>query len=137
MAQPGRHLTLGIAAAALLVAALAVAALGRPFSWFSLFERGERESLMVSGNIEAHQSVLSFKDIQSGITVLPFDEGQWVEKGTVLARVDDADYRQQVVIAAQTLQVRQRQLAADVRNLEAAKRTVASDQADLAQKTVD
>jgi HlyD family secretion protein len=134
--RPRRHLILSVAVTALL-AGVGVAALGQPSWVLSLFERRERRSLVVSGNIEAHESVLSFKDIQSRITVLPFDEGQWVEKGTVLARVDDADYRQQVVIAAQTLQVQQRQLAAAVRNLEAAERTVASDQADLAQKTVD
>ncbi len=126
-----------MAAAALVALGLVVATFERPFSLFGLFGERERESLVLSGNIEAHESVLSFKDVQSRITVLPFDEGQWVEKGVALAQVDDSDYRQQEVIAAQTLRVQERQLALAIRNLEAAKRTVASDKADLAQKTLD
>lgn len=136
--RPVRHVALTVAAAAALMASVAVvAALARSHSLFSLFESGGGEALVVSGNIEAHESVLSFKDVQSRISMLPFDEGQWVEKGTMLARVDDDDYRQQVVIAAQTLQVQKRQLAAAVRTWEAAIRTVASDHADLAEKTID
>ena len=54
------------------------------------------EFILVSGNIEAHESVLSFKTVQSRIVELPFDEGQTVKAGTVIARVDDADYKQQV-----------------------------------------
>jgi len=54
--------------------------------------------ILVSGNIEAHQSVLGFKLVQSRIVELPFDEGQWVDAGTLIARLDDSDYRQQVAI---------------------------------------
>jgi HlyD family secretion protein len=74
-------------------------------------------TLLVSGNIEAHQSVLSFKTVQSRIVALPFDEGQWVKAGSTIARVDDADYRQQVATAA--------------------KKTVDSDAADLSMKVLD
>ena len=91
----------------------------------------------MSGDIEAHESVLSFKTVQSRIVELPFDEGQWVKAGTLLATLEDHDYRQQVAVAETTLQVQQRQLAAALRNLEAAKRTVAADRADLWEKTVD
>ncbi|MFI4987634.1 MAG: biotin/lipoyl-binding protein, partial [Alphaproteobacteria bacterium] len=56
-------------------------------------------ALAVSGNIEAHQSVLGFKTVQSRVVELPFDEGQWVKAGTLIARLDDGDYRQQVAIA--------------------------------------
>ena len=62
--------------------------------------------ILVSGNIEAHESILSFKTVQSRIVELPFDEGQWVKAGTLLARVDDADYRQQVAIAQAALDER-------------------------------
>ncbi|HXM89774.1 MAG TPA: biotin/lipoyl-binding protein, partial [Candidatus Acidoferrum sp.] len=55
-------------------------------------------NLLVSGNIEAHESVVSFKAVQSRVVELPFDEGQWVAAGTLLARLDDSDYRQQVAI---------------------------------------
>ena len=60
--------------------------------------------ILVSGNIEAHESVLSFKTVQSRIVELPFDEGQTVKAGTVLARVDDADYKQQAEIAEAALE---------------------------------
>jgi HlyD family secretion protein len=62
---------------------------------------------------------------------LPFNEGQWVKAGTLIAKVDDSDYRQQVSIAEAALEVQKRQLAAAEQNLAAAKRTVESDAADL------
>jgi HlyD family secretion protein len=88
-------------------------------------------TIMVSGNIEAHQSVLGFKTVQSRIVELPFDEGQWVEKGTLIARLDDSDYRQQVTINQAALDMQERQLAAAEQNLSAAEQTVQSDAADL------
>lgn len=88
-------------------------------------------TIMVSGNIEAHQSVLGFKTVQSRVDELPFDEGQWVDKGRLIARLDDSDYRQQVVINQAALDVQRRQLAADEQNLAATAQTVASDAADL------
>lgn len=90
--------------------------------------------LIVSGNIEAHESVLGFKTIQSRITVLPFDEGQSVKAGTLLARVEDSDYRQQVTISETNLAVQNRQLATTQENLIAAQKTLVSDQADLEMK---
>ena len=88
-------------------------------------------TILVSGNIEAHQSVLGFKTVQSRIVELPFDEGQWVDAGTLIARLDDSDYRQQVAINEAALDVAQRQLAAAEQNLTAARQTVESDVADL------
>ncbi len=88
-------------------------------------------TILVSGNIEAHQSVLGFKTVQSRIVELPFDEGQWVDAGTLIARLDDSDYRQQVAINAAALDMQQRQLAAAQQNLAAARQTVESDEADL------
>ena len=94
------------------------------------FERGPLQNfimgppvaatILVSGNIEAHQAVLGFKTVQSRIVELPFDEGQWVDKGTLIARLDDSDYRQQVAINAAALEVQKRQLAAAEQNLAAA-----------------
>jgi len=88
-------------------------------------------TIMVSGNIEAHQSVLGFKTVQSRIVELPFDEGKWVEAGTLIARLDDSDYRQQVAINEATLEMQKRQLAAAEKNLAAARKTVEFDAADL------
>jgi membrane fusion protein YbhG len=93
--------------------------------------------LLVSGNIEAHESVVSFKAVQSRIVELPFDEGQWVKAGTLLARLDDSDYRQQVAIDEAALRVQQQQLASAQQKLEAANATIVNDNADLAQKNID
>jgi HlyD family secretion protein len=95
------------------------------------------DDLLVSGNIEAHESVVSFKAVQSRIVELPFDEGQWVAAGTLLARLDDSDYRQQVAINEAALQVQEQQLTSAMQKLEAARATVTDDNADLAQKNID
>lgn len=93
--------------------------------------------LTLSGNIEAHESVLSFKMVQSRIVALPFDEGQWIKKGTLIARVDDADYRQQVVIAAAGVATQERALVAAGSDLSAAHKVLAADAADLRYKTLN
>ena len=95
------------------------------------------DSLLVSGNIEAHESVVSFKAVLSRVVELPFDEGQWVKAGTILARLDDSDYRQQVAINEAALRVQEQLLASAMQKLEAARATIANDDADLAQKTLD
>ncbi len=94
-------------------------------------------TLVLSGNIEAHESVLSFKSVQSRIVELPFNEGQWVRKGTLVAAVDDADYRQQVSMAEAGLVVQRRQLDTSGKSFEAAGRTSAVDEAELAQRKLD
>src|SRR5664279_1656520 len=93
--------------------------------------------IVVSGNIEAHQSILGFKTVQSRIIELPFDEGQWVKAGTVIARLDDSDYSQQVKIAEAAIEVQRRQLATTEQNLVAARKTVEADAADLELKKAD
>ena len=94
-------------------------------------------TLLVSGNIEAHESLVSFKAVQSRIVDLPFDEGQWVTAGTQLARLDDSDYRKQVDVDAAELIVQQTEISSGLEKLAAAKATVVNDEADLAEKTVD
>src|ERR1035437_2452659 len=88
-----RRQNLGISAIALVVATAAVAA-----AYFWLWRQPTTNNLVVCGNIEAHESVLSFKTVQSRIVELPFDEGQWVKAGTSLARLEDHDSRQEVVV---------------------------------------
>jgi HlyD family secretion protein len=99
--------------------------------------RPPADALLVSGNIEAHQSLLSFKRIQSRITELPFEEGQWVEKGAQLARADDDDYRQQVALDESQLSARQQELASAEQNLIASRQTVLAAEADAQQKRTD
>jgi HlyD family secretion protein len=97
--------------------------------------------LTLSGNIEAHESLISFK-VQGRIVELPVEEGQQVEQGALLARLDDADYRQKVRIDEAGVGVRQSNLAlalAGTRHQEvkAAEQTVIDAQADLEQKKID
>lgn len=99
--------------------------------------KDEANVLSLSGNIEAHESVLGFKTVQSRIVELPFHEGQWVSKGTVLAVVDDADYRQQMAIAESNLAVQRQQLEAARQNLYTAERTLLVDQAEVRQRQLD
>jgi HlyD family secretion protein len=93
--------------------------------------------VVVSGNIEAHQSVLSFTQVQAPIVYLPFDEGAHVDGGALLARVDDRLYRRQADIDGRNLQLAVAQVAVDESNLVAAQNSVASDKFDLAEKQRD
>ena len=134
----GRYARLAAVGAAALAMAAAVAAFGVDAPLRDWFGAGRQErTLLVSGNIEAHESVLSFTTVQARVVELPFDEGQWVKAGTVIARLDDSDYRQQVAIDEAALAVQKRQLAASEQTLEASQHTVVSDEADLAQKNLD
>jgi len=97
--------------------------------------------LTLSGNIEAHESLVSFK-ITGRVIDLPVEEGQWVEAGTLLARLDDADYRQRVDIDAANLNVRESNLALTLagsreQEVKASKAAVLDAQADLQQKKID
>ena len=66
--------------------------------------------LTLSGNIEAHESLVSFK-VPGRIVELPVEEGQQVEQGALLARLEDADSRQKVRIDEATVRVRESDLA--------------------------
>jgi HlyD family secretion protein len=127
-----RPRTVLVVAAGLLIA---IAAAGFQRGWFT--RRTANSTLTLSGNIEAHESVLSFKSVQSRIVELPFDEGQWIAKGTIVARVEDADYRQQVAMARAAVAVQERQLAASGQSVEAARKTLLADQADVTYKEAD
>src|SRR5208282_3112315 len=128
--QKGNRSAWSIAAA--VIACVAVAAyFERDTLHGWLFEPAAAPVILVSGNIEAHQSVLGFKTVQSRIVELPFDEGQWVDADTLIARLDDSDYHQQVAINEAALEMQTRQLAAAEQNLSAAQQTVESDAADL------
>jgi len=97
--------------------------------------------LTLSGNIEAHESLVSFK-VQGRIVDLPVEEGQQVAQGALLARLDDADYQQRVRVDKATVGVRESNLAlmlAGTRHQEvkAAQQTMIDAQADLEQKKLD
>jgi HlyD family secretion protein len=118
----------------LLLGGVLVALAAGAFFFMRTGYRPPTDALLVSGNIEAHESLLSFKRIQSKITELPFEEGQWVEKGTQLARADDDDYRQQAVLDESQLSARQQELASAEQNLIASRQTMLAAEADAQQK---
>jgi HlyD family secretion protein len=97
--------------------------------------------IVLSGNIEAHESLVSFK-VQGRIVDLPVEEGQSVEAGSVLARLDDADYQQKVRIDEATVRVRESNLALTLagtreQEIKASHQSMLDAQADLAQKKLD
>lgn len=98
-------------------------------------------TLMISGNIEAHESVVSFK-VQGRIVELPVQEGQYVKHGDLLARLDDDDYRQQVSVEEATMRTREAELklavaGSRVQEIQAAKQTLIDAQADLELKRAE
>lgn len=135
--MPRNSRLLAIIAAVFLAAAGGVAYeyAGTVKGW--VLPTGAPATILVSGNIEAHESVLGFKTVQSRIVELPFDEGKWVKAETVIARLDDSDYRQQVAINEAALEVQRRQLATSEQNQAAAQKIVESDEADLEYKKTD
>ncbi|MGA8043397.1 MAG: efflux RND transporter periplasmic adaptor subunit [Terracidiphilus sp.] len=95
----------------------------------------------LSGNIEAHESLVSFR-VQGRIVELPVEEGQQVEAGALLARLEDADYRQKVRMDQAGVEVRQSNLALTMagtreQELKAAHQSVLDAQADMEQKKLD
>src|SRR5260370_8610692 len=122
----------------IMLVAILVVGVGA-WTGYSRFFKDEiaSDNLLVSGNIEAHESVVSFKGVQWREVELPYDEGEWVKAGAILARLDDSDYRQQVAINEAALHVQEQQLASAMQKLEAAHATVSDDNADLAQKNID
>jgi HlyD family secretion protein len=131
--------------AVLLCLAIAVLAAGGYALWRwphavaqALFSPPEHlGAIVVSGNIEAHESVLSFTQVQAPIVELAFDEGAAVTKDTVLARVDDSLYRRQIEIDHANLGVATAQVAVYESTLAAAQSNVSSDGFDLVQKQRD
>jgi membrane fusion protein YbhG len=98
-------------------------------------------TLLISGNMEAHESVVSFK-VQGRIVALPIEEGQYVKQGDLLARLDDDDYRQQVGVDEATVRTREAELelalaGSRVQEIQAAKQTLLDAQADLELKQKD
>ena len=72
---------------------------------YTFLARNQRENdhfINVSGNIEATEVDVGFK-ISGRIVNRPFEEGAWVEKGQVLAKLDDEDLRNRLELARATV----------------------------------
>lgn len=97
--------------------------------------------IVLSGNIEAHESLVSFK-VSGRIIELPVEEGQFVKAGSLLAQLEDADYRQKVRIDEANVRVRKSNLALTLagtreQEIRAAEQTMLDAKADLQQKKLD
>jgi HlyD family secretion protein len=125
----------------LLIAAIAAAA------YFFYFQpKGEQPQLpagqlKLSGNIEAYESVLSFK-ISGRIISQPVEEGQVLEAGALVAELEANDLRQQVALDAAAVRVRESELQLALagtrrQEIEALEQSLADAQADLAQRRLD
>lgn len=128
---------------ALLIMGLTVLAAVGVFRIYHVWLAGKSAAneLKLSGNIEAHESLVSFK-VTGRIIDLPVDEGMAMKTGDLLAQLDTADYHQQVAMDESTQLVRDRQLALGLagsrrQDIEAAKQTVLDAKADLDQKQKD
>jgi HlyD family secretion protein len=126
----------------LAAAALTIVVAGLIFGARYLVWNGARpDVLMLSGNIEAHESLLSFQ-VSGRIADLPVDEGKWLEQDAIVARLDDADYRQQVANDEAALKVARAQLALALagpraEEIEADRHAMLNLQAQLEQSRAD
>jgi membrane fusion protein YbhG len=125
----------------ILILAATVVAVGIYFYPGLTSQSKPANEIVLSGNIEAHESLVSFK-VQGRIVDLPVEEGQSVNASSVLARLDDADYQQRVRIDEATMRVRESNLALTLagtreQEIKAAHQTMLDAQADLAQKKLD
>jgi HlyD family secretion protein len=127
----------------IVILALLVAAIGGGYLYYRRMHAtpAAKSNLLLSGNVEAHESVVAFRT-QGRIVALPVEEGGAVKAGDLLARLDDADYQQQVRIDEATLHTRDRELQlAEAGNrtqdIHASEQTVADAKADLELKRAD
>jgi HlyD family secretion protein len=93
----------------LLIIPILLAIGGYVYYHFTLDEDVNNLYLKVSGNIEATEVDVGFK-IAGRIMDLGIQEGEWVESGKVLARLDDEDLRNRLAVAQATLQSAQARL---------------------------
>jgi HlyD family secretion protein len=126
----------------ILILVLAVAAVAATYyypRWQA--QRPAENILTLSGNIEAHESVVSFR-VQGRIVELPVQEGQWVNQGDVLARLDSDDYRQQVQMDEATVHSRDAELelaqaGSRSQEVKSAEQSLLDAEADLELKKAD
>ncbi|MFB3883584.1 MAG: HlyD family secretion protein [Thermodesulfobacteriota bacterium] len=85
-----------------LIIFIVIGLLGLLFYFFTRDEKKGENLLRVSGNIETTEVDVGFK-ISGRIVSRFFEEGDWVEKGKVLAKLDDEDLRQRLELAKATL----------------------------------
>lgn len=122
---------------------LLVAAIAAGFYFYPrLFRKPAlTNQLTLSGNIETHESLVGFK-VQGRIVELPVEEGQQVEQGALIARLENADFKQLVLVDQAAVRVRDSNLALTLagtrdQEVKAVEQSVIDAQADVDQKQLD
>ena len=100
-----------------------------------------QNTLTISGNIEAHESLVGFK-VQGRLDELLVQEGQYVHQGDLIARLDRRDYEQQVRADEGTVRSREAELnlalaGTRIQEIKAAQQALLDAQADLELKKVE
>jgi len=124
----------------LLIVIVVMAVAG--FIYYLLTRNKEEEAafIKVSGNIEATEVDVGFK-VSGRIVSRFYEEGDWVEQGKVLAKLDDEDLRNRLEVARATLmsaQARLRKLLAGSRpeEIKQAEASLHQTQSDLKNKQI-
>jgi HlyD family secretion protein len=86
----------------LLIISITAVIGGLLYHFFTREKAEEDTYIKVSGNIEATEVDVGFK-ITGRIVSRHFEEGEWVDKGKVLATLDDEDLRNHLEVARATL----------------------------------
>jgi len=94
----------------LLIVIIAVGVGGLLYYFFTREKEEQGAFIKVSGNIEATEVDVGFK-ISGRIVSRFFEEGDWVEQGKVLAKLDDEDLRNRLEVARATLMSTQARLS--------------------------
>ncbi len=94
----------------LLFIIIAVAIGGLLYYLFTREKEEEEAFIKVSGNIEATEVDVGFK-VSGRIVSRFFEEGDWVDQGKVLAKLDDEDLRNRLEVARATLMSAQARLS--------------------------
>jgi len=97
--------------------------------------------LMISGNIEAHESIVGFK-VQGRLDELLVQEGQYVHEGDLIARLDREDYMQQVRVDEATVRSREAELdlalaGSRAQEIKAAEQAMLDARADMELKKLE
>ena len=118
----------------LLIGIIAVVIAGVLYYFFTRDKEEGNDFIKVSGNIEATEVDVGFK-ISGRIVSRFFEEGDWVDQGKVLAKLDDEDLRNRLEVARATLMSAQARLSKllagsrpeEIREAEAAMNQAKSD----------
>jgi HlyD family secretion protein len=93
----------------LLIVIIAAAVAGLVYYLLTRNKEEEANFIKVSGNIEATEVDVGFK-VSGRIVSRFYEEGDWIDRGKVLAKLDDEDLRNRLEVARATLMSAQARL---------------------------